>query len=150
MKAAMRIGMIAFAALALAGAAMAQPQLHSQDGLSWVSGGITSEERGELVMLLPEHNLKLVTSAERSGAYLTDVGLVILDARGAKVLETRLDGPWFLARLPTGRYELMLTHNGVTQKRVVTIPATGRRDGYFYWKDAASADEPVPEGSRKP
>ena len=141
---------LALALAAFAGVALAQLRVHAQDDMRWVSGGITDDERGELIVMLPEHNLKLVTAAERSGAYLSDVGLVILDARGAKVVESRLDGPWFLARLPTGRYDLLLTYNGVTQKRVVTIPASGRRDGYFYWKDPSSADESVPEGSRRP
>ena len=132
----------------LAATAIAQPRVRTQDGISWVSGGVTGDERGELILMLPSHNLKLITAAERSGAYLSDVGLVILDAKGAKVLDTHLDGPWFLAQLPAGRYELLLTRDGVTQKRTVTIPATGRRDGYFYFKDASSADEPVEEGKR--
>jgi len=147
MIAAVRTGIILVAALAAA-AAIAQPRVRSQDGVSWVSGGITDDERGELVLMLPSHNLKLITAAERSGAYLTDAGIVIVDARGAKVLDTRLEGPWFLAQLPAGRYELQLTHDGVTQKRTVIIPAVGRRDGHFYWKDASSADEPVDEGKR--
>ena len=147
MKSALSAGVVLLAVL-VAAAAMAQPRVRTQDGVSWVSGGITDEERGELVLMLPAHNLKLITAAERSGAYLTGVGIVILDARGTKVLDARLEGPWFLGQLPAGRYDLLLTYDGVTQKRTVTIPASGRRDGYFYWKDTSSADEPVPEGQR--
>jgi len=147
MRTAVRSGVVLIAVLAAA-VALAQPRVRTQDGVSWISGGISGDERGELILMLPSHNLKLIMAAERSGAYLTDVELVVVDARGAKVLDTRLEGPWFLAQLPAGRYELLLTHNGVTQKRTVTIPATGRRDGYFYWKDASSADEPVDEGKR--
>jgi hypothetical protein len=143
-----RKGGMFLVAVLVAATAFAQPRVRSQDGVSWVSGGITDEERGELVLLLPGHNLKLLTAAERSGAYLSDVGIVIVDGRGAKLVDTRLDGPWFLAQLPAGRYELQLTRNGVTQKRTVAIPAAGRRDAYFYWKDASSADESVPEGKR--
>jgi hypothetical protein len=150
MKATSWRGVLACAVLALATAATAQPRVQSQNGLSWISGGITDDERGELVLLLPGHNLKIVTSAERSGAYLADVGLVIVDPRGAKLLDTRLDGPWFLGQLPAGRYELVLTHGGFAQSRAVTIPPSGRRDAYFYWKDPSSADAPATEGRRTP
>lgn len=126
-------GTVAGCALALAAQAVAQPVVHATDGVRWVTGGVTGDERGEMIVLLPEYNLKLVNAAERSGAFVADVGLQVLDVRGAKVLATRLDGPWFLAQLPAGRYQLVLTFAGGTQTRSVTIPATGRREDFVYW-----------------
>lgn len=134
----------------LAGAAGAQPALQSADGVRYASGGIGAGERDELVLMLPDYNLKLVAAAQKSGAFLADVRLVVLDARGGKVLETTLEGPWFVARFPPGRYTFELVHGGVTQQRSVTIPAQGRRVEYVYWADpAATTLKSIEEAERK-
>lgn len=122
-------------ALAVAGSAAAQLALQSANGIRYASGGIGESERDELMLVLPDYNLKLVAAAQNSGAFLADVRLAVLDARGAKVLDTTLEGPWFVARFPPGRYTLALVRGGVTQKRVVTVPAQGRRVEYVYWPD---------------
>jgi hypothetical protein len=122
--------------LAVAGPAAAQLVLQQgAEGVRYASGGIGESERDELVLMLPDYNLKLVAAAQKSGAFISDVRLAVLDARGAKVLETTLDGPWLVARIPPGRYTLELAHGGATQKRAVTIPAQGRRVEYVYWAD---------------
>jgi len=143
-------------ALGLAGSAGAQLSLQSSDGIRYASGGIGEGERDELVLMLPDYNLKLVAAAKGTGAFLADVKLTALDARGTKVLETTLDGPWFVARFPPGRYELQLAHGGATQNRMVTIPAQGRRVEYVYWTDASAttlksmeqAEKPVPGAAK--
>ncbi len=143
-------------ALGVAGNAAAQLSLHSSEGIRYASGGIGEGERDELVLMLPDYNLKLVAAAQGTGAFLADVKLIALDARGTKVLETTLDGPWFVARFPPGRYELQLAYGGATQKRMVTIPAQGRRVEYVYWSDASAttlksieqAEKPAPGAAR--
>ncbi len=119
----------------LAGAAGAQPALQSAGSIRYASGGIGAGERDELVLMLPDHNLRIVAAAQKTGAFVSDVRFVALDAAGKKLLETTLDGPWLVARFPPGRYELQLTLGGVTQKRAVTIPAQGRRVEHVYWAD---------------
>ncbi|HSD43843.1 MAG TPA: hypothetical protein VLD36_18490 [Burkholderiales bacterium] len=119
--------------LGLAGTAVAQIALQSMNDIRYVSGGIGEEERGEMLLMLPDYNLKLVAAAQGSGGFLAGVRLAALDARGVTLLETTLDGPWLMARFPPGRYELQVTYGGATQKRVATIPAKGHRIEYFYW-----------------
>jgi len=137
-------------ALAVAGSAAAQLALQSANGIRYASGGIGESERDELMLVLPDYNLKLVAAAQKSGAFLSDVRLAVLDAGGAKVLETTLDGPWFVARFPPGRYTLELAHGTVTQKRAVTIPAQGRRVEYVYWADpTATTLKSMEEADRK-
>jgi hypothetical protein len=91
-----------------------------------------------------------VAAAKGTGAFLADVKLIALDARGTKVLDTTLEGPWFVARFPPGRYELQLAHGGATQKRTVTIPAQGRRVEYVYWADASATTLKSMEQTEKP
>jgi hypothetical protein len=137
-------------ALGLAGNAGAQLSLQSSDGIRYASGGIGASERDELVLVLPDYNLKLVAAAKGTGAFLADVKLTALDAQGTKVLETTLDGPWFVGRFPPGRYELQLAYGGATQKRLVTIPAQGRRVEYVYWTDASATTLKSMEQAEKP
>ena len=111
----------------------------------WVSGGVSADERDEMIMALPDHNLKVLTAAERSGAFLAAVQVVVRDAGRRTVLETSLDGPWLLARLPPGRYELVATHDGKPQTRSFTVPASGRREIFLYW--AAPGVETLPKGA---
>jgi hypothetical protein len=66
------------------------------------------------------------------------------------MLETTLDGPWFVAHFPPGRYELQLAHGDVAQKRMVTIPAQGRRVEYVYWIDAGATTLKSIEQAAKP
>ena len=138
------------AVLAVAGSAVAQLALQSANGIRYASGGIGESERDELMLVLPDYNLKLVAAAQKSGAFLSDVRLAVLDASGAKVLETTLDGPWFVARFPPGRYTLELAHGTVAQKRAVTIPAQGRRVEYVYWAEpTATTLKSMEEADRK-
>lgn len=137
-------------ALAVAGSAAAQLALQSANGIRYASGGIGESERDELTLVLPDYNLKLVAAAQKSGAFLSDVRLAVLDAGGTRLLETTLDGPWFVARLAPGRYTLELAHGGVTQKRAVTIPAQGRRVEHVYWADpTATTLKSMEEADRK-
>jgi hypothetical protein len=110
----------------------------------WVSGGVSADERDEMVLALPDHNLKVLTAAEKSGAFLAAAQVVVRDAGGRTVFETSLDGPWLLARLPPGRYELVATVGGKSQTRTFTVPASGRREIFLYW--AAPEVETLPKG----
>jgi hypothetical protein len=109
----------------------------------WVSGGVGIDEREEMVMALPDHNLKVLTAADKSGAFLSAVQVVVRDAAGRTVLETSLDGPWLLARLPPGRYELVAIYDGRSQTPTFTVPASGRREIFLYW--AAPGVETLPK-----
>jgi hypothetical protein len=110
----------------------------------WVSGGVSADERDEMVMVLPDYNLKVLTAAEKSGAFLAAAQVVVRDAAGRTLFETSLDGPWLLARLPPGRYELVATVGGKSQTRTFTVPASGRREIFLYW--AAPEVETLPKG----
>lgn len=125
-------------ALALTGSVWGQLALQGASGARYVSGGIGEEERAEMLLMLPDYNLKVVAAAQGSGAFIDGVGLVVLDARGGKVFETTLNGPWLMGHLPPGRYDLLATYGGTTHKRTLTIPARGQRVEYFYWPVAGA------------
>ena len=96
----------AVAAALLAGAAALPAvavEVHRDRDVYWVSGGVGADERDEMVMALPDHNLKVLTAAEKSGAFLSAVEVVVRDAGGRPVFETSLDGPVAARPAPAGR-----------------------------------------------
>jgi hypothetical protein len=138
----MRVLLAAF----LAGAVLSAAALEvRRDGdVQWVSGGVGTDEREEMLLALPDHNLKLLTAAQGSGAFLAGVRVVVRAAGGWTVLDTSLEGPWLFARLPPGRYDLVATWGGQSQARSFTIPASGRRELFLYW---AAPVEMLPKGA---
>lgn len=101
-------------------------------GVSYVSGGVGTDSIDRLSALAGDFNLKLVF-ALNSGSYVSDVGVVIADAAGKALLDTTSDGPWFLARLPAGNYQIVATFAGHAVKREIAVGATRLRTVDFRW-----------------
>lgn len=120
------------AAIAAGGPAFAV-EVEGDGDARWVTGGVGEAERLDMLALLPDYNLRILTAAERSGAFLANVQVVVRDAHDRVVLETVLDGPFLLARLRPGEYEVLATYRGRPHARTVTIPSTGRRELFLYW-----------------
>lgn len=82
----------------------------TEGGLAYLSGGVTVDDRTTMYAERASYSLWVATVAVGSGAYLSDVHLRIVNLNGKKlVLEQTMDGPWFFAALPSGRYEISAT-----------------------------------------
>jgi hypothetical protein len=125
------------------GAVLKGPQIKQENGISFVSGGVGREEVDALNHSR-DFNLKL-TMAAPNGEFVVPSVLRIDDGHGATVLQTRPDGPVFLAKLPAGDYVVHATAEGQSQSRKVSVPASGQQAVEFTWR--SSPQEPsVPEG----
>ena len=65
--------------------------------------------------------------ANAAAEYLSDVDVTIADAKGETLVEARCDSPWFLAKLPPGKYLVSGTfegHESTTAK--FTAPKSGQ------------------------
>jgi hypothetical protein len=127
------------AALALSAAALAPAVNAANDevvqgsgGVAHVSGGVglTSIER--LNAISRDFNLKLVF-AMASGNYVDGVTVTIANSAGRTLVDAASDGPWFLARLPAGTYQVTATFAGKTEKRSVTVGAEKLTTADFRW-----------------
>lgn len=118
----------------LAGAASAFDLQKTTSGVPFVSGGIGADERAEMTAALPDYNLKIATAAKKSGAYLANVAAQVRDSKGNVVVDSVLEGPWFLTRLPAGTYEVRLTFRDQTQIKKIAVPTQGKRTEFFYWE----------------
>jgi hypothetical protein len=125
------------------------------------SGGVSADQIEAMRGRLHFYNLRLVTAAAHSGAYLADVEVTIRSLpQRTTVIQTRMQGPWLLAWLPPGRYELEARYDQVAagapkvHKRTTVVPRKGRRDLIMYFKtgDEVSPDDAPASASsaRKP
>jgi hypothetical protein len=101
----------------------------------FVTGGTGVDERADLQAKEKDYNLKIVAAAT-SGDYVADVWVVIESAAKKNVLETKMDGPILLAKLPPGTYTIKATYGPSTQSRTVNVPAQGLREAGFRWPAA--------------
>ena len=89
-------------------------------GVSYVSGGVGDTSIERLNSLARDFNLKLVF-ALTSGNYVNGVQVAIANAAGKTLLDTTSGGPWFLAKLPAGNYQVVATFGGKAVKRNVAV-----------------------------
>lgn len=128
------VALIGLAVMAAPALAADEPLVQQADGVSYVSGGVGDEERDRILSIGKDFNLKLVL-ATRSGAYLSDVNIVIVDGRGQQRLDVKSDGPLFYAKLPAGRYKIKAAANGVLLQESVDVAAQGQRTVNLRWND---------------
>lgn len=108
------------------------PVAQDYNGTPYISGGVGDTERQQLDQVSKDYNLKLIL-AERSGSYLAQVDVTILDAKGAKVLEAPSVGPFLLVKLPPGNYRVSATYEGKTLNQRIAVPSRGQQTREFYW-----------------
>ena len=110
----------------------ADATLQSAGGISHVSGGIGADSIAKLESLTKDFNLELVFALQ-SGNYVADVQVVIADAKGKTLLGATSAGPWFLAKLPAGSYQIVATFAGNAVKRTVTVGTANLQTVDFRW-----------------
>jgi hypothetical protein len=107
---------------ALAEKPLIEPQ--TQGEVSFVSGGIGSNERDALQTMRADYNLRLLFALQGTGEYTSDVNINITDSKGNSLLETTSKGPMLFAKLKPGRYTVKAELNG----RVLDKPAKVRHN----------------------
>lgn len=112
--------------------AWAQEPMQTEGGIVYLSGGIGLEEREALRAAARAYTL-LLSFADRTGHYLSDVQVVIADAAGNTILEAVSQGPWFLVQLPPGTYTVVATTSGITQRQAARVRTARQTQLYFYW-----------------
>ena len=127
------VAAIAALLVALPVQSVSDTAIRQSGSVAYASGGVSEEARENLSAIARDFNLKLIL-ATKSGAYLSDVGVVVSDERGQRVLDAKSEGPWFFARLPNGRYSIEASANGTMVRKAVTVgPQLSQVD--FRWDD---------------
>lgn len=101
-----------------------------------LSGGIGDDELQTMQAEAKNYNLQLLFAEKTSGAYLSGVRLSLQNAAGKTVATADGAGPWFFARLPAGRYQVIAESGGLRQTRWINVAADPATKAYFYWPEA--------------
>jgi len=97
-----------------------QPQ--TKNGVTYMCGGIGSDESTYMKQTAARDYNLMMTFAEQRGNYVADVAVRIKDARGKIVLETTCDGPILLVNLPSaGSYRIHAESSGNPMDRTVAV-----------------------------
>jgi len=115
----------------LAGPVLAITEGITAQGRPFVTGGITDDERFALSANSEPHGLKVVTVSRERGEYLADARVVIADANGRQMLDTRLDGPFLQVELDPGRYTVDVEFERKSMKKEIAVARDATRELVF-------------------
>ena len=101
--------------------------------IPYLSGGIGEDARESIKAQEKHFNVKLIF-AEKTGAYLADVNVVIADDSGNRILDIKADGPITLVQLPAGTFDIRVSAYGKTQIRHIAMRKDGRKTLTFLWQ----------------
>jgi hypothetical protein len=108
------------------------PQIQQQGDVSFVSGGVGSDESKALQHAESRWPLALRFTGPGSD-FLADVHVQIVDSHGSDVLHATSRGPYMLVKLRPGHYIVHARYESTEQQRSVTVPASGNTKAAFYW-----------------
>ena len=108
-------------------------QERTPEGIAYMEGGIGAEEVDVLMAQRASYSLSVRVAAVRSGAFLPDAHLRIVDATGALRFDHQMHAPWLLIDLPPGRYVIEAVHEGDVRLGEVTLAPHGHRDEVLYF-----------------
>ena len=135
--------MLCGATLVSATAAELQPQ--TENGVTWVCGGVGVDQAAAIQQAAPDYRLMLTFTAD-DGSYLADVDVTIDGNGDQPVLHTSCAGPIMLVNLPAaGSYQLRASVNGHTQTRRLQLrSASAHQRLVLRWPAAQAGLEAAP------
>jgi hypothetical protein len=114
----------------------------NQGNVSYVSGGVGEDEAAALQSAAASYSLQLqfVQKAVPRDEFLADVKIRITDRSQNVVLDTVANGPFLLAKLPSGRYQIEADHNGIVKRRTVDVRGDKHQRAVFVWAASPNDD----------
>jgi len=136
MKTRLGIGLAgAVLAVALQANAATLPQPKTENGVTYVSGGIGADEAAAMKTEAKHYPMSMIFSAGKDNAFLADVKVTITRKGGKELLSTAA-GPIMLVKLPAGTYAVAADRNGTTLHRTVHVGTKADRQIVFHWSNA--------------
>ncbi len=115
--------------------------------VSYLIGGVGDEEELAMQGVAGDYPLLVAFTEKEGGKYIAGVQVTLKDRTGKTLVDVQSDGPCFFAKLRPGRYSLLASYHGQTQKRSVDIKEHGRSAMVLRWAGpkGPTAAEPAPE-----
>jgi hypothetical protein len=108
------------------------PVEQRQGEVTYVTGGLTSDEAAAFRAASVNYTLAL-EMAQPNREHLSDITVSIKSRDGGEVLRTRADGPFVLAKLPPGEYEVRADNAGEVRQQAVSIGEGQNRHVLLSW-----------------
>lgn len=130
-----------FMAISPAWSAGAPKTPSTQNGISYVSGGVGEDDEEAMRAVAAEYNLKLSFAESITGAYLSGVKVTVQDTKGNTLLDTVSDGPCLFASMPAGTYKVTAESGGKSVVRTAHLAAKRGLGMHLYWSEPAAKEE---------
>jgi hypothetical protein len=113
------------------------PATTTEGNVSYLSGGIGIDESTAMKNAASKYSLELVFSAKAgaTAAYLANVHVKVSDRAGKSVIDTVSQGPYLLANLPDGNYQVEASNKGVAKTERVTLKKGSHQRLVFFWSE---------------
>jgi hypothetical protein len=98
----------------------------------YVTATFDADDRARLGQLAHDTNLRLELVARTAGDVLRSAAVSVFTARGERVLDAVVGG-WLLARLPPGRYRVVVDDGDRRHERFVWLTGNASRTLRFAW-----------------
>ena len=125
----------ALAAGALQAAAAALPQGKTENGVTFINGGVGHDEAAAMKAEARHYPLSMIFSAAKDNEFVAGVKLTIRDKSGKEILQTSA-GPMMLLDVPAGSYAITADLKGRTLHRIVHVKSKGATEINFHWPKA--------------
>ncbi|MGB8339784.1 MAG: hypothetical protein WCE88_07245 [Burkholderiales bacterium] len=111
----------------------AAPGKRTKVGASFVSGGISADEKAGMRAIAKDYNFKLAFMTTGAGKPLGNVKLKVLNVKNGKpALSGTSDGACIFANLPQGSYRVLTERHGVKMDRTVKVTSKSAPGTIFY------------------
>ncbi|MHB1174548.1 MAG: hypothetical protein ACYCZJ_05445 [Sulfuriferula sp.] len=103
-------------------------------GSNYLNGGVGEEELAMMHSSAKEYPLHITFSAGKSGTYLADVPVKIVDLHGKTVFDLAEAGPLLYVRLPKGTYIVKAVSKDVPLSSKVKLDGKHNKSIILHWK----------------
>lgn len=112
---------------------VALPAAQTQGAISFITGGIGSDEASAFRAAAGQYNLRLTLSTV-DGEFFAGVKVTLRDAQGNSVAQAVSDGPYLFFKVPPGKYEVTADNRGEVLSRTAQVRARGGTELVLRWK----------------
>jgi len=128
-----------FATLTFGADSMVLPAEDTQGNVRYVSGGVGEQSAAAFKQAAAKYPLELLFAQKASpnDVYLASVKVTVRDRAGKVVLEAVSEGPYLLATMPAGKYQIEADNEGVVKRQVVEIVSGKHRKVVFVWGEGS-------------
>ena len=112
------------------------PQTQSSQGISYITGGVGTEESSAILAEAKQWPLLLELSQLENGRGVWIFGsqIKIMNTKNTVIFDAKADGPYMLVNLIAGDYVIEASYQGVEQKRAISLKAGPSQKISLFWK----------------